>query len=109
MTEAQVQLWQLSNSSSNLAITAQLHQQRSSLQQSQLRQLYSLAALQPCSRATMQPCSLAAVQPCTLVIPMTASAPQIPITALLPSHQPTAQSTNILPKKRALQLQSLYT
>ncbi len=52
MTEAEVQLWQLSSSSS-LAITAQLHQQRSNLQQYQLRQ--------PCSRATLQLCSLAAV------------------------------------------------
>jgi hypothetical protein len=36
MTGAEVQLWQLSSSSS-LAITAQLHQQRSNVQQFQLR------------------------------------------------------------------------
>jgi len=62
MTEAKVQLWQLSSSSS-LAITAQLHQQHSNLQQFQLRQPCSLAAVQPCSLAAVQPCSLAAVQP----------------------------------------------
>ncbi len=65
MTEAEVQLWQLSSSSS-LAITAQLHQQRSNLQQCQLRQPCSLAALQPCSLAALQPCSRAAWQPCSL-------------------------------------------
>ncbi len=65
MTEAEVQLWQLSSSSS-LAITAQLHQQRSNLQQCQLRQPCSLAALQPCSLAALQPCSLAALQPGSL-------------------------------------------
>jgi len=64
MTEAEVQLWQLSSSSS-LAITAQLHQQRSNLQQFELRQPCSLAAMQPCSRAALQPCSLAALQPCS--------------------------------------------
>ncbi len=63
MTEAEVQL---SSSSSSLAITAQLHQQRSNVQQYQLRQPCSLAALQPCSLAAMQPCSLAALQPCSL-------------------------------------------
>jgi hypothetical protein len=56
MAGAATQLWQLSSSSS-LAITAQLHQQRSNLQQFQLRQ--------PCSRVALQPCSLAAVQPCS--------------------------------------------
>ncbi len=65
MTEAEVQLWQLSSSSS-LAITAQLHQQRSNLQQFQLRQPCSLAPLQPCSLAALQPCSRAALQPCSL-------------------------------------------
>jgi len=65
MTEAEVQLWQLSGSSS-LAITAQLHQHRSNFQQSQLRQPCSRAALQPCSLAALQPCSLAALQPCRL-------------------------------------------
>ena len=62
-----MQLWQLSSSSSSLAITAitaQLHQQRSNLQQFQLRQPCSLAAMQPCSLAAMQPCSHAALQPC---------------------------------------------
>jgi len=65
MTAAAVQLWQLSSSSS-LAITAQLHQQRSNLQQFQLRQPCSLAAVQPCSRAALQPCSRVALQPCSL-------------------------------------------
>jgi len=41
-----LQLWQLSSSSS-LAVTAQPHQQRSNLQQYQLRQPCSLAAMQP--------------------------------------------------------------
>jgi len=61
MTGAEVQLWQLSSSSS-LAITAQLHQQRSNSSSD------SLAAMQPYSRAAMQPCSraaLSAVQPCS--------------------------------------------
>ena len=65
MTAAEVQLWQLSSSSS-LAITAQLHQQRSNLQPYQLRQPCSRAALQPCSHAALQPCSHAALQPCSL-------------------------------------------
>ena len=62
MTEAEVQL---SSSSSSLAITAQLHQQRSNVQQYQLRQPCSLAAWQPCSHAALQPCSFAALQPCS--------------------------------------------
>ncbi len=63
-----MQLWQLSSSSSLAitAITAQLHQQRSNLQQFQLRQPCSHAAVQPCSHAALQPCSLAACQPCSL-------------------------------------------
>ena len=56
------QLFQLSSSSS-LAITAQLHQQRSNVQQ---YQPCSLAAVQPCSLAAVQPCSLAALQLCNL-------------------------------------------
>jgi hypothetical protein len=51
--------------SGNAARAAQLHQQRSNLQQFQLRQPCSLAALQPCSRAALQPCSRAALQPCS--------------------------------------------
>jgi len=46
MSGAGLQLWQLSSSSS-LAVTAQPHQQRSNLQQYQLRQPCSLAAMQP--------------------------------------------------------------
>jgi len=56
-----MQPWQLSSSSS-LAVTAQLHQQRSNLQQFQLRQPCSHAAVQPCSHAALQPCSLTALQ-----------------------------------------------
>ncbi len=98
MTEAKVQLWQLSSSSS-LAITAQLHQQHSNLQQFQLRQ--------PCSRAAMQPCSLTALQhesaawqPQATALQLysltvlrsqcKASKPEIPTTALQPSHQTKA-------------------
>jgi len=51
MAGAATQLWQLSSSSS-LAITAQLHQQR------------SLAAVQPCS-PRQQPCSFTALRSCS--------------------------------------------
>ncbi len=61
MAGAAMQPWQLSSSSS-LAVTAQLHQQRSNLQQFQLRQPCSHAAVQPCSHAALQPCSLTALQ-----------------------------------------------
>ncbi len=90
-------------SSSSLAITAQLHQQGSNLSSD------SLAALQPCSHAAVQPCSLAApgnhpaaLTPYGLAIPTKnpASTPQISTTASQPSHQPKAQDTNILPKKK---------
>ena len=66
-----LQLWHLSGSSSS-AVTAQLHQQRSRLQQQRLRQPCSPnprpcspAAMQPCSHAALQPCSHAVVQPCS--------------------------------------------
>jgi len=57
-SSAAAQLLQLSSSS---AVTAQLHQQCSMLQQYSSD---SLAALQPCS-SNQQPCSLAAMQPCS--------------------------------------------
>jgi len=59
-SSAAAQLLQLSSSSSS-AVTAQLHQQCSMLQQYSSD---SLAALQPCS-SNQQPCSLAAMQPCS--------------------------------------------
>ena len=101
---AAVQLWQLSSSSS-LAFTAQLHQQRSILQQFQLRQPCSLAAVQPCSRllAALQPCSLAALQPCSL-------AALQPCSLAAVQHQSAAwqpQATALQPQATALQLYSL--
>jgi len=112
MTEAEVQLWQLSSSSS-LAITAQLHQQRSNLQQCQLRQPCSLAALQPCSRAALQPCSRAALRPCgqAALRPCGLAALQLytcaaPICSLAaPSNRPAA----LQPYGLAIPMKSLNT
>ncbi len=63
MTEAAVQLWQLSSSSS-AAITAQQQQQLSCYSSAapaaqQCAAIPAQTALQPCSRAALQPCSLA--------------------------------------------------
>jgi len=104
MTEAKVQLWQLSSSSS-LAITAQRHQQRSILQQCQLRQACSLAALQPCSLAALQPCSHAALQPCSCAAVQlyTCAAPICSLAA--PSNRPAA----LQPYGLAIPMKSLNT
>jgi len=106
-----VQPWQLSSSSS-LAVTAQLHQQRSNLQQFQLRQPCSLAAWQPCSHAVVQPCSLAALQSCSLAAlqPSSRAALQPCSLAAVQPCSLTAlqhQSAAWQPQATALQLYSL--